>query len=204
MSFQFVIDNAESIEIDSRPVVAQTQSRNGRVLSVSRGGNLWQFTVRLPDGPAWTDYRSDIAKLDQLDRLEPGIIQFNNPGLDWFFPYQGNVSNLANLRVSIPSAGNTITLTSGQAASGFNFRAGDIIQLRTTGAVYRVIGDLPVGTNAVPLHRAILDAAGTNQVVRVGPAAQWRVRCVNLPRPRLFARNQVGWTGSFIFVEDLA
>jgi hypothetical protein len=203
MSFQWAIDNAESIEIESRPVVAQTQARNGRIRAVSRGANLWQFTVRLPDGPRWSDVRADIARIEALGRTTQALIKFNNPGQSWFIPYQGTAANLANLRVTIPSSGNTITLTAGQAsAGGFNFRAGDIIQLRTTGAVYRVTADVPAGTNVVPLHRPLIDAAGTNQVVRVGPAAEWRVRCVDQPRPRLFARDQVAWSGAFVFVED--
>lgn len=203
MSFQFVIDNAESIAINRRRVVASTQSRDGTVRAVSRGGQVWRFEVRLPDGPTWSEYRSDISRLEQLDRVTVSNIQLNTTGQEWLYRYQGDIVNPANIRVTVPSSGNTITLTAGQATSGFNFRAGDFIQLGTTGSVYTVAADVPFNSNTVTLHRPLLDAAGTNLTVRVGPACVFTVICTEFPDWTIFARDQVSWSGPFVFVEDL-
>jgi hypothetical protein len=203
MSFQFVIDNAESIAINRRRVVASTQSRDGTVRSVSRGGQAWRFEVKLPDGPAWSNYRRQISQLEALDRVTTANIQLNTVGQEWLYRYQGNIANLANIRVTIPSSGNTVTLTAGQATSGFNFRAGDFLQLRTDGRVYTVAADVPFNSNTVTLHRPLLDAAGTNQVVRVGPACVFNVICTEFPDWSIFARDQVSWSGPFVFSENL-
>lgn len=202
MSFQFAIDNAESISIDTRAVVAATQSRSGHVRSISRGGSVWTFSVRLPDGPSWSEYRGDIARLEQLGRVSTAPIQFNLPGHDWIVPYQGNAANPAAITATVPATGNTITLTAGQAATGFNFRAGDVLQLGAAGQVYRVAADVPAGTNTVTLHRPLIDPAGS-VLLRTGPDVVWTVRCVTQPLWTWFSRNQISWSGPFVFVEVL-
>ena len=202
MSFQWLIDNAESISIDSRPVVATSQSRGGVIRSVSRGGAVWQFSVRLPDGPRWSQIRSDIAGIEALGRTTSAPIKFSGSGQEWITPYMGSAVTPANLRATVPVTGNTITLTSGQAVSGYNFRAGDIIQLGTVGAVYRVTADVPAGTNTVSLHRPLQQPAATNVAVLTGSAVTWQVRCVQQPLWTLFARDQVSWSGDFVLIED--
>ena len=63
-AFQWVFDNAESISIDRKAVVAQTTSRDQTIRSVSRGGQVWRFEVKLPDGIRWSDARSYIEAID--------------------------------------------------------------------------------------------------------------------------------------------
>jgi hypothetical protein len=104
MSFQWIIDNATSMEINRMPIVASTTARDNTVRQVSRGGNVWTFTVRLPDGPRWTDYRQNIS-LAEADRLETNTINFTNSGLSWMFDYQGShTSTSGNISVSVPSS----------------------------------------------------------------------------------------------------
>ena len=204
MSYQFVIDNAESISINRRRQTASTQARDGTVRTVSRGAQVWRFDVTLPNGPRWTDYRQAISRIEALDRTTVSNISLSAVGQSWLYQYQGNIANLANIRVTIPASGNTITLTAGQAASGFNFRAGDFIQLRANGRVYTVAEDVPFNSNTVTLHRPIIDSAGTSQVVQVGSACVFSVICTEFPTWTLFARDQISWSGPFVFVESLA
>jgi hypothetical protein len=201
MGFQFVVDNAESISINRKKVVASTQARDGTVRAVSRGGQVWQFEVKLPDGPRWSDYRGEISKLEALDRVTADTIQINNAGQSWLIQYQGNAANAAAIAASW-TTGNTITLTGGQAASGYNFRAGDFLQLGSSGSVYTVAADVPFNSNTVTLHRPIIDAAG-NATLRVGSACVFSVICTQFPDWTIFARDQVSWSGPFVFVEDL-
>ena len=203
-AFQWVIDNAESISIDRLKTVAQTTARDGTVRAVSRTGQPWRFTVRLPDGPRWTDIRQNISKIEALDRVTVGTIGFTNSGHDWLIKYQGDLSSTSSLTANW-STGNTISLTGGHTGltSGqYIFRAGDVIQLNS-GGCYTVAADVAYNESSVTLHRPIIDAAGVNDPIQVGSACSWSVLCVQFPQWNLFARDQVGWSGEFVFVEDL-
>ena len=202
-AFQYVFNNAESISIDRRAVTAQTVSRNNVVRTVSRGGQIWRFEVKLPDGPRWSDLRPYIEAIDYADRYTVGTVQINNAGYNsWLTPYQGNAANPAAIAASWTQGTNTITLTGGQAASGFNFRAGDFIQLGSSGRVYSVVADVAFGTNTVTLNRAVIDATGSG-TLRTGVNVTWSVICTELPQWTIFARDQVSWSGAFVFFEDM-
>lgn len=199
MSFQFIIDNSSEISFNTKSLVAQTVARDGTTLTVSRGGQPWVFTVTLPDGPRWTDYRRLVAAAENLDRHTSSTVQFNNTGHDWLFAYQGDMTGTFS---GTWTQGSTTLTVTGGTGTGYRFRAGDLIQLGT-GAVYKVVADVASGSTSVTVHRPIIDADGSG-TVSTGVDCEFTVRCVEFPEPRIFARNQLGWTGSFIFVEDLS
>lgn len=202
-AFQYVFDNAASISIDRRAVTAQTVSRNNTVRTVSRGGQIWRFEVVLPNGPRWSDLRPYIEAIDYADRYTVGTVQINNAGYnDWLTPYQGNAANPAAITASWTQGSNTITLTGGQAASGYNFRAGDLLQLGSAGRVYSVVADVAFGSNTVTLNRAVIDASGSGTLI-TGNNVTWSVICTELPQWTIFARDQVSWSGAFVFFEDM-
>lgn len=126
MSFQWIIDSAESISINRKKMVAQTTARDGTVRSVSRGTLPKKFTVKFPDGIAWTDLKSNIAAAESLDRISTATITIPYSKFPWYY---GNVN------------------------------------------------------------------PGTDD--------SYTVRCVDFPEWTIFARNQVGWSGPFVFVEVL-
>jgi hypothetical protein len=203
-AFQNVIDNAESISIFKRKRVAQTQARDGTVRTVSLGGQTWEFAVRLPDGPRWTDYRGIIEQIEALDRVTVGQIKINRAGHSWISQYQGNLTN-PNATVVTAAAGNTLTITatSNSLSSGlFRFRSGDIIQLGSTGSVYSVVNDVAHNGTTITVNRPIRQAPGS-YTLAVGPAVTWSVICTQFPNWTLFARDQVSWSGEFIFAEAL-
>lgn len=205
MSFQDLIDNAANISIIRRPVVAQTISRSNVVRSVSRGGNVWRFEVKLPDGPRWTDYRGFITSLENLDRTETGTFSFNNSGHSWLVGYQGDLANISNITVSIPTSGNTVAITggvSGLTSGQYIFKKGDFIQLGSAGKVYTVAADVPHNGTSITLHRPVFDEAAS-ATLRVAQNCVWTVQCIQFPNWTLFARDQVSWTGSFILQEVL-
>jgi hypothetical protein len=207
MSFQPIIDNAASISINRKKKVAQTVSRDGTVKATSLGGQTWEFEVRLPDGPSWSDYRSIIEQAETLDRVTTGEIRFNAAGLDWLVPYRGNLSNTADvlgspITVSFTS-GNTVTITSGGTglSSGqFRFRSGDLIQLGSSGRVYSVVYDVAHNGTVITLNRPVREAAGSYTLL-VGRAVVFNVICVQFPQWTIFERNQISWSGPFIFAE---
>lgn len=205
MSFQFVFDNAESISINRKRLVAATTARDGTVRTVSRGGQPWRFEVRLPDGPRWTDYRQAISRIEALDRITSDTVGFTNTGHDWLIQYQGDIVDMSLVNYD-PTVGadNEITLTSGYSTdpAEYNFRAGDIIQLNNE-YVYTVAADVPGNTTTVTLHRPLVDASSLGGI-KAGADVEWTLRCVEFPDWTLFARDQVSWSGPFVFVEDLS
>jgi hypothetical protein len=84
--------------------------------------------------------------------------------------------------------------------TGFKFRAGDFIQLGTTGRVYSVAADVPANSSTVTLNRPVRDSTGTYNLI-VGQAVSWQVLCVEFPQWNIFSRDQVGWSGPFRFTE---
>lgn len=200
-AFQTVFDNAESISINKRKRISQTQARDGTVRAVSIGGQVWQFDVRLPDGPRWSEYRPLIEAMEALDRTQSSTVKINHAGLTWLNGYQGNLTDISAITVSYTS-GNTLTITGGATlGSGYRFRAGDLIQLGS-GAVYSVVSDVAYNSNTITVHRPIREAAGT-YTLKVGQNVEWTILCVEFPQWTIFARDQVSWSGSFIFVEAL-
>ena len=200
--FQWVIDNAESVAMDRLKTVAQSTARDGTVKTVARTGQPWRFNVRLPDGPRWTDYRQHISKIEAQDRVTVGTVGFTDTGHDWLIQYQGDCDDYNSIRATW-GVGNTITLISGQATSGYTFRAGDIIQLGDQGSVYTVADDVLASENTVTLHRPIIDDPGT-VTLNVAEQCRWRMICTQFPSWTLFARDQVSWSGAFVFTEDVA
>lgn len=200
-AFQNVIDYAETISFNRKKKVAQSTSRDGVVKTTSLGGQVWEFEVALPSGPKWTEYRSIIEQMEALDRTTVGTIQISKAAHSWITGYQGNISNLSTVNVSFTS-GNTVTLTSGGAASGFHFKSGDLIQLGAIGKVYSVVNDVPVGSTTITLNRPVREAAGSYNL-RIGQNVTWSIICVQFPKWTIFAYDQIQWDGPFVFVEAI-
>ena len=203
MSFQWIIDNAESISIERKRVVASTTSRSGVVRAVSRGGQAWKFDVKVPDGLKWTDIRPLISAAENLDRVTAANIQIPNSGLEYITKYQGNSANSTGFTASFTKNETTLTLTSSPTtSSGYKFRAGDFIQLGSSGKVYTVAADVAYNSNTVTLHRPILDATNTVTLL-VGNSVTWNVICTQFPTWTIGSYNQVFWNGTFTFSEVL-
>jgi len=204
MAFQSIIDNAQSISIAKRKKVSQTVARDGTVKTTSTGGQIWEFRVRYPDGPKWTELRQSIEAWEAKDRVNTDTIQLNSANHSWISKYQGNLGSTSGITVSF-SSGNTVSITAGATgltAGQYKFRAGDLIQLGSSGAVYSVAADVAHNSTTITTHRPIREAAGSYSLI-VGPAVTWTVYCVEFPNWTLFARDQVSWSGDFVFVEAL-
>jgi hypothetical protein len=199
--FQSIIDGAETLSVDTRRSVAQTQSRDGTIRTISQGSLPWRFEVRYPDGPRWSDIRGIISGIEAAGAVTPGTIQINLPGHAYLTQYLGNASNPAAITVS-HSGTNTFTITGGGATSGYHFKAGDLVQMGAAGAVYRVVEDVAYTQTTVTVHRPIRETAGAYTLI-VGQAVTWTVVMTQQPQWSIFQYDSVGWSGSFVFIEDL-
>lgn len=126
MSFQWIIDNAQSLSINRKKLVATTTARDGKVRAVSRSTQPKRIEVKLPDGIPWTTLRTNIIAAEALDRISTATISIPYAKFPWYY------------------------------------------------------GDVNPGTDE-----------------------SYTVRCVSFPEWNIFARDQVSWSGPFVFVEVL-
>ena len=205
MSFQYIINYAESISIDRKKIVSQTQSRDGTIRSVARGGQIWRFEVKVADGIRWTDLRRIITLAEALDRNTSGTFQLNSTGYaSWLSKYQGDSVNYTGFYGGHVAGSTQISLSSSPTtSSGYKFRAGDWIQIGSSGGVYTVVEDVAYNSNSVNLNRPILDATSSGYNIKVGPDCTFNVICTEYPKWTIFSRDQVSWDGPFVFYESL-
>ena len=193
MSFQWIIDNAEDIQINKRGVVSQTVARDQTVRSLSRGGVIWRFTVTPSSGLRYNDagVRSYIEAIDNLDRLSAFYANFSHFSL---FAYQGTS---APTSITVTQGSNTASVSGG---SGTKLKSGDIVQLTGQPRVYSVYGDV-TATNVI-LNRPVLETTGTYSLT-VGSACSFKLICVQIPDYKITPGNIIQWSGPFIFTESL-
>ena len=85
MTFQWIVNQCESLSIDSKKVVATTTARDGTVRAVSRGTPPKKFIVKLPDGIPWTELKTDIAAAEALDRISTATISIPYAKFPWYY-----------------------------------------------------------------------------------------------------------------------
>ena len=85
MSYQFLIDHAESLSINRRKLVATTTARDGTTRAVSRGTPLARITITLPDGLPWDQIRSNIVAMEALDKVTTDTITIPYEGYEWYY-----------------------------------------------------------------------------------------------------------------------
>ena len=209
MSFQYFINRAETLSIDTKKIVASTTARDGTTRAVSRGGQVWKFDVKVPDGLTWNEIRPYVALAETLDRTTATSINFSN--FTWIVGYQGSYTNQTAYSGGIVIAtstqgSSTLTITSSATLSSgqYKFRAGDYIQL-ASGNVYKVTADVAHNSDSITLHRPVIEASATGIPVKVGVNITWNVICTNFPQWTLTegTAGLVAWDGTFSFVENL-
>lgn len=126
MSFQWIVDRAESISINRKKMVATTTARDGSVRAVSRGTQPKRIEVKMPDGIPWTEVSTYITAAETLDKITTATISIPYAKFPWYYNNTAPVSD-----------------------------------------------------------------------------ESYTVRCIQFPEWTIFARNQVAWGGSFIFIQEV-
>ena len=85
MSFQWIVNGAESLSINRKKIIASTQARDGTVRTVSRGTQPKRIEVKLPDGVPWTTFRSNIIAAEALDRNTTATISIPYAKFPWYY-----------------------------------------------------------------------------------------------------------------------
>jgi len=204
-AFQWIVNNATALSIDGRGVVAATSTRENVIRTVSRGGRVWKFTVSPSPGATYVEARPYLARLDQMDRITIADINFNHVGFENIIGYLGSGTGGFTVVVPAGTSVTTCTITAGSLPSGYVCRAGDWLQIGSTGSVYQVVTDPAAGNGAtVTLNRPIDEAAGS-YTGYFGANVTWSVLCVERPTWSLVPAGNnmlVNWSGDFVFYED--
>jgi len=85
MTFQWIVNNAESISVTRKKQVSTTTARNGIVRAVTRGTQPKRFEVKLPDGLPWNSFRSDIIAAEALDKITSATITLPYARFPWYY-----------------------------------------------------------------------------------------------------------------------
>jgi hypothetical protein len=209
MSFQWIIDNAESISLVKRPVVSQTVSRDQRIRTVSRGGNVWKFAVKMPDTMLWSSSRGYL-EYNESALLAPQTINFAKSSYDWITKYRGDATTTTTMTfkyTTAQAASDTTKFELGNvpgATGSTVFRAGDLVQATGSNYVYSVASTVvkSATTTLVSVHRSILNTpSATAVILKVGPAVAWQVICTSMPTWTLIGKDLISINGSFEFQE---
>lgn len=196
MSFQWIFDSAQSVSIDSRDFTAHTVTRSGIHRATTRGGQPWRFTVTLPNGAGWSDYRGLQASALELGRHTSDQIQLNTTGTDWYMAYQGDQTGTLTASWNLGATSFTV---GGASDPGYTVRAGDLVQLGDY--VYMVTRDVIAGASStIHIHRPTI-TGGTTTNMKLGGDCVFTVRCTSFPTYGPIARNQIGWDAPFEFTE---
>lgn len=214
MSFQWIIDTAETLSIVKRPVVSQTVSRDQRIRSVSRGGNVWKFAVKMPEIMTWNgNSRGYLESIEVNSLLESQSINLSKTTYDWMTKYRGDAASTATMTFkysAAQAASDTMKFELGNlpgAVGSALFKAGDFIQPTGSKYVYSVVGAVIKGsatTQLVEVHRSILDTPSDTAVtIKVGPQVSWTVICTKIPTWTFVGKELIQFNGDFEFQEVL-
>ena len=86
-NFQWVFDNASELSIENLRVIGSTTARDCTTKAVSRGTVPKRFIIKLPDGPYYSDIRTDIAGIEALDRDSTETIDIKYSQFPWYYGY---------------------------------------------------------------------------------------------------------------------
>lgn len=85
MSFQWIVDRAETLSINRKKMVAATTARDGTVRVVSRGTQPKRIEVKLPDGIPWSEVRTLISDAETLDKITTATISIPYDKFPWYY-----------------------------------------------------------------------------------------------------------------------
>lgn len=215
MGFQTVFNIQQAMTVNNRRMVGQTYSRSGQLfVSQYLTAVPWVFTITPYSYMPWTQSRTIVQQIANLDRETPDYVIFNDQGycdLSWYTKYLGSfAAPLTGIVVASTPAANatTVTLTNlpTQTAGLVLFNPGDFIEF--SGHVYNVTQQVLTGgaTVNVPLHRPVIGPVTPGDPVAVGNDVEFYLIAEQCPTYNLNPAPNGGfieWSGPFVFREYL-
>jgi hypothetical protein len=197
MSFQTIFENQETMTVNNRRMVGQQIARSG-YLTVAQYLTAvpWVFTVKPNNYLYYPTARAIIQAIDNNDRQNPEVIQFNSANLSWFTKMQGTATAATLNGTPTPNT-QTLALT-----SNGTFKAGDFIMVG--GYTYKVTADS--AGSSVSIHRPLIGTPTSGTTVYMGNACTFNVVAEVCPTYTLVPMTNgafVQWDQPFVFREDI-
>ena len=227
MTMTSIFQTAQAIEVNKTKLVAQTVSRNGRLLVANRNWvNPWRFTVDARPMWSWTEFREYLEPIINADRytthtVSLGTNSFTNTGSNWIAQYQGDLpeayfgsglvcNGAAGTSVTVKATGATATYITSQTSSWVLFRAGDMIQATSNLYPHSVTSNIQKSqatfsggeyTWTVPIHRGWLGSSPVNSVLRVGSQCSFELIVTKMPTYKILPAKFFEFTSAFELME---
>lgn len=222
---QEVLDTAVSFELSRPSTVAQSVSRNGRILTAARNTvKPWRFIIEPKPVFLYETYREKLEPIFTADRHQEQLITLGNrAGQSWMIDYQGSVDSLkfshqgdSQFTVNAASTGNTLVLNVNESApftaipsNTVVFKAGDIIQPighRYPYAVTKTVTRGSAATVTVILNRGLITQPNytiSGKGIIAGRKCYWIVKVSKLPAVRLISGKFMTFTDNFELIESV-
>lgn len=203
MSIQYLINNASEISYNIQPIVASTVTRSGITRTISRNNSAWRFTVTLPTGPNFGDYREALTDFQLQGQTTSVAVNFQNAGI---FDYLGDVSagtDVTSAEHNPTLLNNQIYISTVVEAGKYVVRKGDVFSY--AGYLYMAENDV-LGAGTVNAHRPLIDVdyttTSTDTMRFRNPTVT--VRVIEMPSFTVFGGNQqIQWSGPMVLQEVL-
>lgn len=229
MTMTTIFQTAQSIEVNRTKLMAQTVSRNGRLLVAARNWvNPWRFTVT--PRPYWNPLteRSAIEAVINADRFTPhtvylGTNAYSTSGSNWMMRYQGDIpegvpqpgnivaNGASGTTVTVKIIGATQAYIATQPGTFAIFRAGDVIQ--ATGNLYPHVVTQDITKSmltepqagvyqwSVPIHRGWIGTSPVNAALKWGNQCDFRLIVTKMPTYRYLPGQILEFTSDFELME---
>ena len=213
MTFQTIINSAQSIEFNRRRVVGQSISRSQRIKTAERvSAQPFVLTVTPQARFRWSDSRSAVELIQNFDRNDECEIRLSQAtALSFITAYQGQLSAAQLSALTITNATSTSITIGGLpsiSSSTVMFKAGDWIQPTDSRYPYIVTDQVIRGTGSeitATTHRPIITSEGISLTgpLKIGTDTTLVVIASQFPTYSLVDKNWAQYNGDFVFVEKV-
>jgi hypothetical protein len=211
VTFQTIINSAQSIEFKRNRVVAQSISRSQRIKTTERvSAQPFVLTVTPQARFRFSETRTTLELIQNFDRNDECEVKLGSTAnLRYLTDYMGSLSSAQRTALTITNATLTSITVGGLpsvSSSTVIFRAGDWIQPTLSRYPYIVTGDVLRGSGSVitaTTHRPIISSEGISLTgsLRVGTDTTLVVIASQFPTYAVVERDWAEYRGDFEFVE---
>lgn len=213
MTFQTIINRAQSIEFNRRRVVGQSISRSQRIKTAERiSAQPFVLTVTPQARFTFESERPTIEMIQNFDRNEECPVQIGQiEGLRFINSYLGSLSSGELSSLTITNATSTSITIGGLpsvSSSTVIFKAGDWIQPTDSRYPYIVTEQVLRGTTSTvtaTTHRPIITSEGISLTgpLKIGTQTTMVVIASQFPTYSVIDHNWAQYNGDFVFVEKV-
>jgi len=213
MTFQTIINRAQSIEFNRRRVVGQSISRSQRIKTAERvSAQPFVLTVTPQARFTFESERPTIEMIQNFDRNEECPVQIGQiEGLRFINSYLGSLSSGELSALTITNATSTSITIGGLpsvSSSTVIFKAGDWIQPTDSRYPYIVTEQVLRGTTSTvtaTTHRPIITSEGISLTgpLKIGTQTTMVVIASQFPTYSVIDHNWAQYNGDFVFVEKV-